>query len=581
MGLSVCCIWTKGGPPLPLATPFPSLTGHLARHPARAAELLAASLLMNLLALVDTVFVMIVLRRYVAHGLDGTLYLLAGGTLVAVLVLWGVRRARNQLAAAMDMGRAEAVEARTMEHLVTARVSGLEAESVSGRGLMSDIAAVRAALGPQNLCATLDAPFVVLFIVAVWMLHPMMAVVVAVGCAVACGGGMWTARRGVALAPRLERAADRAQRVVANMTDAGETVRAFCGGALVRGAWTAAHQRLAQLRRAAAHVGGTGTALTQGASALLRVGVFGIGATYVVRGGLSVAALIGVSMLGALALRGVSQSVQAWQSIMRGRQAWQRLEEFWSLPREEEQGEPPAQWSGALRLEDVSFAWPGRSALFSGLSCRVGSGDIVLVTGPNGAGKTTLLRLVAGLVAPQGGAVRVEGARLAQVPASWWRQQICVMPQEAVFLDGTIAENMTLGPPGEYAVEMQAALGAAGMRRFIDTSEHGVSEVLTGGGAKLSRGIRRRLALARALASGGRVALFDEPTQSMDAEGRACVYAALNAMAREGRTILVASDDPHIRKGATCMLDLADGAFTRVRAAARSAPASGAQEVRQ
>ena len=87
---------------------------------------------------------------------------------------------------------------------------------------------------------------------------------------------------------------------------------------------------------------------------------------------------------------------------------------------------------------------------------------------------------------------------------------------------------------------------------------------MTGNGRHLSRGIRRRLALARALATDGALAILDEPTEGLDGEGCAAVYAIMNDLVKRGRTVVVYSHDPTIVKGAAAILDLNSKPVPRV-----------------
>ena len=90
----------------------------------------------------------------------------------------------------------------------------------------------------------------------------------------------------------------------------------------------------------------------------------------------------------------------------------------------------------------------------------------------------------------------------------------------------------------------------------MDESENGLETPVVDNGWRLSEGIRRRMALARALISGGKLVLFDEPIESFDAEGIATVHAILSEMAKQGKTIIVMSHDPKIVKGQHTVLDI-------------------------
>jgi ATP-binding cassette subfamily C protein LapB len=181
---------------------------------------------------------------------------------------------------------------------------------------------------------------------------------------------------------------------------------------------------------------------------------------------------------------------------------------------------------------------------------------IVAVSGANGTGKTTLARLLAGVLEPGRGQILVDGLDLQQASLSWWRSQIAYLPQEPTLLNATIRENLLVVNPQADETRVGLAIQAAGLGRYLDESPDGLDAKVTNNGLNLSLGIRRRIALARALLSECKLAVFDEPTDGLDREGIACVYAVINDLAKRGCTIIVISHDPKIVKGAHVVVDL-------------------------
>ncbi|NJB67438.1 ATP-binding cassette subfamily C protein LapB [Desulfobaculum xiamenense] len=541
-----------------------------------AAELATATLLLNFLALADTVFVMIVLRRYVAHGFDGTLIILTLGTLVAIALQFALRRVRETLAAGVDAARERRDALRAAEALVRAQASALDGFSDErAHDIVGELEKARAAFEPASVCNMFDAPFFLLFTLAVWFLSPTLAGVVLVGSALTLVFGLrslGTSRKAMAALDDAERE-NRA--LIGSASHAVDAVRTFLGGRTCRRLWEEQHGRIFALRRALAGVSGRSQSVAQGVGVFARVGVYAVGAKLVVEGHLSTAALIGASMLASYAIQKVSLFVQAAERLERSAEASRRVESFIALPREREGGAVPEAYAGRLRFEDVAFAWEeGARPVFPPVSFELNPGEVLVVVGSNGSGKTTLVRLALGLLRPTTGTIRVDDSPLDGTDLVWWRRQLCYMPQEAAFLDGTIRENLTMATDAPAEFDLQPVIAAAGLREFLDRSEKGVEERIEGGGRNLPLGIRRRLALARGLATGGRVVVLDEPTEGLDAQGMRTVFEALNALAREGRSILVVSHDRNIVRGANYVLDLdAGGEAKPVRVVASSAEA--------
>ena len=130
------------------------------------------------------------------------------------------------------------------------------------------------------------------------------------------------------------------------------------------------------------------------------------------------------------------------------------------------------------------------------------------------------------------------------------------MPQEPAFLNATIEENLRLANPDIDMESLNRIITAAGLREFIDESPNNFETLITDNGRQLAMGIRRRLALARALVTDGALAVFDEPLEGMDAEGSEAVRKVIGHLASRHRTIVVLAHDPNIVRGAHAHIDL-------------------------
>ena len=195
-----------------------------------------------------------------------------------------------------------------------------------------------------------------------------------------------------------------------------------------------------------------------------------------------------------------------------------------------------------LVLEDVEWGWPSAGAL-GRRSERIVGGDRRTLVAPNGAGKTTLLLTLAGLLPAMGGRVLV-GEREVTGPTP----DIVFSSSDAHVFSTTVRDNLALGAPEASDALMSEVLGAVGLGDWITELEHGLSTVLTGGGAALSGGQRRRLLLARALLTDAPILLLDEPTEHLDAGGRAQILELLDGRelpgARQSRTVILVRHDP-------------------------------------
>ncbi len=204
---------------------------------------------------------------------------------------------------------------------------------------------------------------------------------------------------------------------------------------------------------------------------------------------------------------------------------------------------PPAGFSG-LDIESAEIAWPN-GAVLGPFSLHVPTTGLVAVIGPSGCGKSSLLAAVAGLRPLSAGALRWDAG--APAPAAWAGQRPLV-------LAGTLAENIALGRPDAPLAELEAAAHAVGLTGLL--TKRGLHGRLDAEGSGLSGGERRRLGLARALASGRPLMLLDEPTADLDRETAMAIIATIVELAKT-RAVLVATHDEQLATMATHRLVMA------------------------
>ncbi|MGB0682647.1 MAG: ATP-binding cassette domain-containing protein [Magnetovibrionaceae bacterium] len=552
------------------------LFARLARRPGLSLELLLASFFANLLALASPIFVIQVLNRYVTHGVDTTLATLTAGVMIAILLEFGFRQVRLRIAHAVSATADAKLNEATFGMLTGTKSAAIDLlPAHTRREVVQGVETVQGAYAASNLAAVLDVPFALLFLGVLYLLAPPLAFIAAVVLAFVLFCSLITllSLRG----PTKDLIATQGRRgiLVGSALTAADTVRAFTGAGFLRGNWGEESTLFARLKRI---VGGRNALLqnlTQSSQAIMGAAVIATGAFLVVRGELDVGALIGANILAARAVGPIAKFAQLSEQFAKAGQSLTMLREFLKLPVERVQGSGLSVIKGRLDFQDLAFAHPGANrVVFEKLTLRVEPGSVLVVTGGNGTGKTTLARLLAGLLEPVRGQILVDGVDIAQLAPEWWRRQLIYLPQEPKFLSATIRENLMAFNPNLDDARLAQLVSAAGLRSFLDQSNQGLDTPLPGGGETLALGIRRRLALARALACDGRIAILDEPTEGMDTEGANAVYAVMNRLAEQGRTIIAFSHDPNIAKGAAQVLDLNVKPTPRVLAQAASQSAS-------
>jgi ATP-binding cassette subfamily B protein len=200
----------------------------------------------------------------------------------------------------------------------------------------------------------------------------------------------------------------------------------------------------------------------------------------------------------------------------------------------------PPRVAGAIRFDDVVFAYPSRPEItaLGPIAFSVGTGERVALVGPSGAGKSTLFALILRFYDPLSGRILIDGADIRHCAPQDLRRSVALVPQDPVIFAASVTENVRFGRPGATLEEVSEACAAAHALEFIDRLPQGFDTDLGERGVKLSGGQRQRLSIARALLADRPILLLDEATSSLDAESERQVAAALERLAR-GRTTLV------------------------------------------
>ncbi|WP_460594350.1 thiol reductant ABC exporter subunit CydD [Geomonas sp. Red276] len=193
-----------------------------------------------------------------------------------------------------------------------------------------------------------------------------------------------------------------------------------------------------------------------------------------------------------------------------------------------------------IRFQSVTFRYGGNRGGVTELDLEIPAGSITALAGESGAGKTTVARLLVGLSRPESGRITVNGIDLADLSPAAWHASIAWVPQKPFFFKGTVRENLLLGCPSATGEEIASALADASAAAFIERLPLGLETPLGGGGAGLSGGEQRRLALARAFLRQATLVVLDEPTAGLDAANEEMVGNAIRGLAK-GRTVLVIS----------------------------------------
>ncbi len=197
---------------------------------------------------------------------------------------------------------------------------------------------------------------------------------------------------------------------------------------------------------------------------------------------------------------------------------------------------PPVK--GAIRFEDVSFAYAANRPVLTGIDFEVKPTQTVAIVGLSGAGKTTIINLLARFYEPTSGRVLVDGIDVRDVTLDSLRSRIGLVTQEIILFNESIRDNIAYGLDSVPDGRIVAAARAAKAHDFIMQLPDGYATNIGERGGLLSSGQRQRLAIARALLKDPPILILDEATSALDSESEHLIQEALGNL-RQGRTTVV------------------------------------------
>jgi len=524
-------------------------------------DLAVASLFLNVLGLALPMSLLQVYDRILPNHSTGTMVLLMAGVLGALVLESILNFGRSYITGWVGARFEHKAGCAAINRLMTTGIDSFEKEG-SGVHLerLNSLAQVREFYAGQALLTLLDLPFALIYLALVafmggWLvLVPLVLLVAFAISAVSVGTKLREAieKRMVADDRRFNFLIEvlggihsvKAMSMEAQMVRRYERLQESCA----EGYYTVA------LRSASA------LGVSSFFSQLTTIAVAAFGSMIVMNGDMTTGGLAAASLLAGRAMSPIQKALGVWTRFQSFVLARGRLEKLFALPPEAPAGLPkmPAP-KGRLELEAVSFKFGEKLPdVIKEASIVIEEGECIAIAGGNGSGKTTLLALMQGALRPTSGRLLVDGIDVTSYEPQSVRDQIAYLPQSGVLFQGTILQNITMFRSQYDDIAVETA-GLLGLDEVVATMAFGF-DTPVGDGAydSLPRGIKQRIAIARALVHNPRIVLFDEANTAVDSAGDNFLRVWLER-AKGKRTLVLVTHRPSLVKLADKVYDLDHG----------------------
>lgn len=510
------------------------------------ASVILFSLAINLLMLTVPLYMMQMYDRVIASGNVDTLLLLTLIAIAGLLCMSLVEMMRSRI-----MVRLGLWVDRTLSGPVL--FGGMNDSLIAGGGMtgasgLRDLATLRGFLTGAGVFPLLDAPWVPVFVLIIFIIHPILG---------------WLAVGGAVIVFLFALANDYSTRKPLGQANGAASKALYRADAMVRNAdvaaamgmqpqlvkrWRDSNEEGLTLQALASDRAGGISSSAKFVRLVLQIGMLGVGAYLVTQGELTGGGMIAGSIILSRAMAPVEQSINAWRGLVGARGAYASIKgllrrtpptgEAMSLPRPQ----------GAVSVEGVGFVPPGSpEPVLRGVTIDIKPGEAVGLIGASASGKTTLARIIVGSWRPTAGHARLDGADVFVWEAGDRGKHIGYLPQDVELFDGPVRENIARMDEADANSEaVVAAAELAGVHDLILRLPNGYETVIGDGGVRISGGQRQRIALARALYGDPALVVLDEPNSNLDTEGERALMLALAELKERGVTTVVVAHRPSV-----------------------------------
>jgi len=484
------------------------------------AEVLVASFLISLFALVMPLFIMNVYDRVVPNDTTETLWALAIGVVIVLAFDFGMRMLRSYLVDIAGKRIDVILSANIFEKAMGLRMEVRPASVGSFASNLHEFEAFREFITSATITALIDLPFVFIFIIVIFWIGGWVGIVPLLAVPVIILIGISLQRSLGEIIQLTFRYGAQKQGLLIEGLSAMETIKSLSGEGALQRKWEQLVGTVARLGIKARTLSSAIVNISVSVQQLASVGVIVVGVYLIAERELTVGALVACTILTSRALAPLGQVAGLMTRYHQSVQALNTLHNIMQLPVER----PPNKSfvhrpiiRGEVEFRNVTFSYPGQQTpALSNVSFKIGVGERVGLIGRIGSGKSTIEKLVLALYKPSSGSILIDGVDINQIDPATLRKNIGYVPQDVVLFYGTVKENILFSAPYAEDAAMLRAAEIAGVTEFVHPAAQGFDLHIGERGEGLSGGQRQTVAMARALLLDPPILIMDEPTNALD-----------------------------------------------------------------
>lgn len=427
----------------------------------------------------------------------------------------------------------------------------------AARGEIRDVQTLRSFLGSNAVFAFFDIPWMPIYFLLIFVLHPALGLTAVMGGLVVFAMGVVSQKIATPTLQEANKANRSAALLLACATRTACAITSMGMIGAVSARWHDLNSQVIRLQTSASRGVGLLHSISKSFRLGLQVLIYAVGAYLAVTHQTTAGVMIAASIIMGRALSPIDQAMGTYKQSLEAWGAYKKIQHTLNNSGNAAQRMELPKPHGALTAEGVSFSVQERP-LLQGVSFRLKPGTALAIIGPSASGKSTLCKLLLGVWPLGGGKVRLDGADLASWDSEQLGKHLGYLPQEVELFAGTVAENIARMGPVEPEQVVQAAR-LAGVHDLVLRLPQGYDTPIGDFGQALSGGQRQRIGLARALYGNPQVIILDEPNSNLDEEGEIRLMQCLTHLRQTGTTIVLVAHKPSLLAAADEILAMQQG----------------------
>ncbi len=513
------------------------------------------SCVINLLMLAVPIYMLQLFDRVIPSFSYDTLIYITLITIIALIVLGFLDTARSHILTRISHWFDQMVSPVAIEKIPEQIIEG----NTDVLARIRDCRQLKNFLVNPAILTIFDAPWAPIFIIVIFLLHPLLGVISIFSTLILFSIGLYNdlSTRKVHLETQ-EKIQKTEEHISATLRNA-ETIHAMGLMSNIMERWFMANEIGLRSQSIVNERSGTSRAVIKSLRLILQLVILGAGAYLVLEQSITVGAMVAASILMSRALAPIEQAVGAWRTMQDTRQALKRLKAFFEQSSIiSEQIKLPVP-TGKLSVERVTVLHPKvKLCILNDITFKLNPGDLLTIYGPAAAGKTTLGRAILGIIKPYAGCVRLDDADVLNWQREDFGRHVGYLPQSVELFNGTLNEN--IARLGQHDSEkVIAAAQMAGVHEMILHLPNAYDTYITAHNRALSGGQLQRIALARAVYDEPKLLILDEPNTNLDDAGMQALIECLNKAKQKKITTILITHSTNFMKLADKILILQNG----------------------